>query len=144
MDIFNLIKTYWIFLLLITVSLLRVIPPEWAGFWKYNNNKQADGVAPKITILRLICHNLVDGIVGGVLISFLALFNFKQLVTLLIFLGVGFDLFLNHQISPTAVTLIAIGVIVLYLDKLIETGKHIEFLKGFFIWDKDDQKKETS
>ena len=116
---------------------IRIVPPNWAGFWKYNNNKEKDGNAPKITLLRFILTNLIDSILSSFIIPFLAAFEFKKMVTLIIFIVVIFDIFFRHQISTAAVTLVAIGIITLYLEKLIESGKIIKLFGGLITWEKD-------
>jgi len=139
LQIINLIKDNFILIAFVILMLLRIIPPEWAGFWKYQNNKESDGRAPKISFLRLVLHNLIDSILSAALIPLMAAFGFKNIITLIIFIVVGFDIFFRHQISGEAITLVGVGIIALYLDRLIETGKHIKLFGGLLTWDKDEK-----
>src|SRR5258708_18113241 len=52
--IVNFLINNIVLILLLAISILRVVPPEWAGFWKFNNNKESDGRAPRITIINFI------------------------------------------------------------------------------------------
>ncbi len=134
--VLDLILNNWILVLLFLFSIVKIIPPEWAGFWKYNNNKESDGLAPKITLLKLILHNFFDSVLSAFLIPLLAMFEFQKMVTFVIFVVVVFDVFIRHQISGGTVTLTSIGIIALYLERLIETGDEIKFLGGLFFWKK--------
>ncbi len=113
-----------ILILLFAVSILRIVPPEWAGFWKFNN-KETDGRAPRITVLQFILTSFLDSVVRGFILPLIAAFGLQKMVTLIIFLVVAFEIFFRHEISSEAVALIAIGIIALYLDRLIDTGKSI-------------------
>ena len=117
--------------------ILKIVPPEWAGFHKYNNNDEQQGRANKMSILRFIIDGVIDGILSPISIHILTLFSFKNMITVLIFFVVGFDIFIRHQISAAVVTLIGIGIIALYLENLIDTGKKIEFF-GIIKWEKKD------
>jgi len=134
----------FLLLIIILVSILKIIPPEWAGFWKYNNNKESDGLASKISILHFVSHNLVDSLVRIFVINLLTAFNFNNMVTFLIFIIVVFDVFISHKISGAGVTLIGIGIIALYLGRLIETGEHIKLFGGLLTWDKDKKSNSKS
>lgn len=123
---------------LVIFSAIKIVPAEWAGFWKYNNNKKSDGIAPKITFLQFFLTNLIDGVLRSFLFPILAMFEFKKVVTFIIFIVVIFDVFFRHQISGEATTLVGVGILSLYLDKLIETGKEIHFLGGLIYWEKDE------
>lgn len=141
--IFDFIINNFLLLVIFILFIIRIIPPQWAGFWKYNNNQEADGKANKISFLRFILHSLVESIFGAVLIPLLAGFGLKNMVTFIIFIVVIFDVFIRNQISGGAVTLVGIGIVVLYLDRLIETGKHIKLFGGLLIWDKDEKLKDA-
>lgn len=41
--IIDFVKNNWILILLSILLLSKIIPPEWAGFWKYKNDKAEDG-----------------------------------------------------------------------------------------------------
>lgn len=125
--------------LLLVVSILRVIPPEWAGFWKFNNNKEKDGRAPRITIINFVLTSLFDSVIRAFFIPLIATFGLKNMVTLIIFLVVVFDIFISNQITTQSVTLVAIGIVALYLDRLVETGKKIVFFGGLLRWEKDKE-----
>ncbi|RJR16270.1 hypothetical protein C4579_00335 [Candidatus Microgenomates bacterium] len=134
----------FLLLIIILISILKILPPEWAGFWKYNNNKESDGLAPKISILHFVFHNLVDSVIRIFVINLLTAFNFKNMVTFLIFTIVIFDVFISHKISGTGVTLIGIGIIALYLDRLIDIGEHIKLFGGLLTWDKEKKSNPKS
>lgn len=129
-----------ILIVLLVISILKIVPPEWAGFWKFTNNKESDGKAPRITILNLVLVNFFDSIVRSFFIPLLAAFGLKNMVTLVILIVVVFDIFFRNQISTAAVTLTSVGIIALYLESLIETGKHIKLFGGLLTWEKEDSK----
>lgn len=126
-----------VLILLLIISILRIVPPDWAGFWKFNNNKEADGIAPRITVVNFILTSLFDSIIRAFFIPLIATFGLKNMVTLIIFLVVAFDIFFRNEITTQSVTLIAIGIVALYLDKLVETGKRITLFGGLLRWEKD-------
>ncbi|MFZ2199990.1 MAG: hypothetical protein WAV40_04335 [Microgenomates group bacterium] len=131
----------WLGLTLLVVSIFRIVPPEWSGFWKYNNNNESEGLAPKITPINFLLTGLLDSVIRAFFIPLIATFGLKNMITLIIFIVVFFDIFSRHQISGAAVTLVSIGIITLYLERLIELGKHIELFGKLLIWDKDNSKK---
>jgi len=137
--IIEFITNNWILILLFSFTITKVIPPEWAGFWKFNNNIKSDGLSPRITLLKLVLHNFFDSVLSAFLIPLLAMFEFKKMVTFVTFVVVVFDVFIRHQISGGTVTLTGIGIVTLYLDRLIETGDEIKFLGGLFSWKKHNQ-----
>jgi hypothetical protein len=118
--------------------VVRIVPPEWAGFLKYVNNNPTEGRGPKMSILKFVLHSIVDQISSGVFIPVLTLFGFKQIVTVVIFIAVGFDIFIRHEISTQVVVLIGIGTIALYLESLVENAKHIKLFGGFLEWQRKD------
>src|SRR6266487_1869890 len=134
----------YLFLWLVVVLLLPIIPPEWAGYWKYNHNNPTEDRAKKITLLRFILHFLIDSIFVEILLNGMATFQFKQAITFIIFLVMFFDIFFRHQISREAITLVSVGILALYLERLIERGKHIKLFWGLLDWYKDDQGNQTS
>ncbi len=126
---------------LVFASVIKIIPPEWSGLWKYNNNRKEDGSAPKLTFLNFILLNFFDSIVRSVFLPLISSFGLKNMVTLIIFIVVIFDFFFRHQISGQGVTLISVGIVALYLERLIETGKRISLFGGLLTWEKEDQSK---
>ena len=125
-------------LAILLASLIKVIPPEWAGFWKYNNNNSAEGKAQKITALNWLLHMIFASLVQSFFIPLIAAFGLKNMVTLVILMVVGFDIFSRKQVSTASVTLTAIGIIALYLDRLVETGKTIKLFGGLLLWERKD------
>jgi len=136
------ISNYYMLIILIFIFLFlssaRIIPPTWAGFYKYNGiNDPSKGEAPKITLLRLVLHNIIDGILPSFILPVIALFEFKKLITVVILVVVATNIIYSQQISTASITLISIGILTLYLERLIETGKHIKVF-GLITWDKED------
>jgi len=138
--IINFVKENNLFIGLFVLLIVRIIPPEWAGFWKYNNNKEVDGRAQRITLLRYILHSVVDSCLSSFLIPILSIFGLKNMVTLVILAVVIINVFVQQQISGPVVTLVGIGIITLYLDKLIDTGKSIKLFGGLVNWEKEIQR----
>jgi hypothetical protein len=136
--VFEFVKNNYILILLILLFLAPVIPPEYAGYWKYNLNNKALGRAKRISLLRYILHFLIDSVFVEILVNGMTTFQFKPAITFIIFLVMGFDIFFRHQISQQAITLVSIGIVVLYLERLIEIGKHIKLFWGLLEWRKDD------
>jgi len=130
-------------ILLLAVSILRVVPPEWVGYWKFNNNKESDGKAPRLTIINFILTSLFDSVFRAFFIPLIAALGLKSTVTLVILLVVVFDIFVRKQISGPAVTLVCVGIIALYLERLIETGEQIKLFGGFLTWNKEKPHKEV-
>jgi len=137
--VIDFLKNNFLLMGLFIICIWRIIPQEWAGFWKYNNNRESEGRAPKISILRLVLHNTFEGATSSFLIPLLAAFSFKNTVTIIVFVVVSFDIFFLHQISGHIITLISIGIIALYLERLIETGKNIKLFGGLISWEKNDR-----
>ncbi len=143
LTILEFFQNNWILLCILIVLILNLVPPEWAGYWKYVNNDPAFGKAKKITILRFLLHGFVESIVSTFLVNIVSMFEFKKTVTVLIFFVVMFDVFINHEISTKVITLISIGILALYLEKLIETGKNIKLFGNLISWEKDDHTSHT-
>lgn len=139
--IINFVKENYLFIGAFILLIARIIPPEWAGFWKYNNNKEIDGRAPRITLLRFIFHSVVDSLLTSFLIPILSMFGLKNMVTFVILAVVVINIFVQQQISGSVVTLVAIGIITLYLDRLIDTGKTIKLFGGLLTWEKEIQRE---
>lgn len=137
--IIDFVKNNYLAIILILFSILKIVPPEWAGFWKYVNNKESEGKAVRITLLNLLLTNFLDSVIRSFFIPLLAAFGLKNMITLIIFLVVGFDIFFRGQTSTQAVTLVAVGIIALYLDILVETGKKITFFGGLLRWERKDK-----
>lgn len=125
-----------ILLVLFLFSLLSVIPPEWCGFWKFNNNDEKQGRASRVTILNWMLNMIIDSLIRSFVLSPISAFGLKNMVTMIIFIVTGFDIFNSHQVSSASVVLISIGIIVLYLDKLVETGKEISIFGRLLHWKK--------
>ena len=134
--IINFVKDNIILLVLSVASIINIVPPEWAGLFKYNNNDSQQGKAKKITLLHLLLQGVMDGVIRGILIPAVISFGMKNIITLIIFVVISFDLFARHYISGQAVTLVGVGILALYLERLIETGKSIK-LFGLLSWEKD-------
>lgn len=118
-------NNYLLLGLFLIVCVPKIIPIGW------NDSGQ------KITILQLIIQNLIVSIIIPFLSQLLASFSFQKSVTIVIFIMVAFDIFFLRQISGHIITLVAIGIIALYLERLIETGKSLK-LFGLILWEKDE------
>ncbi len=125
-------------LLLFVLLTIKVVPPEWAGYWKYNNNSQAEGPAKRMSALGFLLEGLLDSILPRIWVHLSVIFDFSKTVTILIFCLVIFALFVTHQVSGTILTLVSIGIISLYLERLIETGKSIKLFGGAISWERKD------
>lgn len=134
--IFEFFLNNWVLVVVLLLFIIKMVPPEWAGFWKFKYDKDPEGLAPKITLLKFLLHNTFDSILSAFLIPLLAMFEFKKMVTFVIFVVIVFDVFVRHQISGGTITLAGIGIVALYLERLIETGDEIKFLGGLFSWKK--------
>lgn len=128
-----------IIFVLFILSLLKIIPPEWCGFWKFVNNDEKQGLAPRVTVLNWMLHMIIDSLIRSFVLSLLSAFGLKNMVTLIIFIVTAFDIFNNHQISPASVTLVCIGIIAIYLDRLVDTGEEISFFGRLLHWKKAKQ-----
>jgi hypothetical protein len=136
MYLIDFLQKNYIIVLLFLFSILKIVPPELAGFRKYNNDDPKQGRASRITPLNFILHNTLDSAVRC-WIPLLSLFGLKNMVSLIIFLVVTFDIFVRKEISTQAVTLVGIGIVALYLDMLVETGKKMSFF-GIVTWERKD------
>lgn len=117
------------------LSIIPVVPPQLLG-WDKIYKDQVTGAERKVlrvSILRAILH-LFTNIINGAVIDLSVLFNFKTVVTLIIFISIGVDLFMRKFLSREAITLAAIGILVLYLELLLEKAKKITVWK-FFEWE---------
>jgi len=126
----NFFSNNWIFLILVIFSLIKVIPSKLV-----RSPEVAKG-DPKMTFLTLILESLTDS-VSRSCFPLLAAFGLKSMIPFIIFAVVVFDIFVKSQISNQAVTLIAIGIIALYLDELVKTGKKISFF-GVITWERKE------
>lgn len=135
----NFIVNNYLLILLSILLVAKIVPPEWSGYWKYNNNRQADGKAKKINILKFLIDGLLDGIVSPIWVHLSAIFSFEKVVAILIFVLVLFAVFVMNQISGTVVTLISVAILSLYLERLIETGKTIKLFGGLINWERKDR-----
>lgn len=123
--------------ILLVVSLVKIFPSEWTGFWKYNNNRPEDGIAPRISLLKLILHNFVDAVWGTATIN-IVVFLKESIVSVIIFGALGFDILVRSQISKEVITLICIGIVFYYLELLIKTGNYIRLFGGLIEWRSHD------
>ena len=139
--IINFIQNNWILILLLYFSLIRIIPPEWAGFWKHKDDDISKPLSPKITIMHWMLHMIIESLINAAFLPVISIFGLKNMVSLIILSVVGFDVFSRHQISSASVTLAGIGIIALYLDKLVETGKTISILGGLMKWERFNKPK---
>lgn len=141
--IISFIKGNCLLIILVILLGIRVIPPQWAGLWKYNNNIESSGKAAKISFIYFIIKNLYDGVIMSIVLPLWSTFSFKNTITIIIFILVGYDVFISNRISGGVITLVGIAIITLYLERLIETGKSIKFLGGLISWEKDDGQKHS-
>lgn len=125
-----------ILFILFLLSLIKVIPPEWCGFWKYVDNDENKGPAPKATILNWMLHMIIDSLIRSFVLSLLSAFGLKNMITLIIFIVTSFDVVVNQQISLQSVALVGIGIITLYLDKLVDNGSKISLFGSLLKWEK--------
>src|SRR6185503_15570902 len=95
--ILEFVKNNYILILLAILFLVPVIPPEYAGYWKYNLNNKALGRAKRISLFRYILHFLIDSVFVEILVNGMTTFQFKSAITFIIFLVMGFDIFFRHQ-----------------------------------------------
>lgn len=134
--IINFVINNYLLIIVLLVSILRVIPPEWAGFWKHKDDDASKDRALRITILNFVFTNLFDSVVRAFFIPLLATIGLKSTVTLVILMVVCFDIFVRKLISGPAVTLVCVGIIALYLENLIENGHALKLFGGFLSWDR--------
>ncbi len=135
--IFNLLKDNALVIVIFIFLIIKIIPPEWSGFNKYTD--QINKIrAKRKNALGFIIDGIMDGIISPIFVHVSTMFGFKNTITILIFFVIGFDVFIRQQISGTVVTLIAIGIIALYLEKLIETGKNIKLFGNLMTWERKD------
>lgn len=134
--VISFIKNNILLLAIFLLLIVKVIPPEWSGFNKYIDNVNKIK-ANKINLLKFILDGVIDGIISPIFLHTHTMLGFKNTVTILIFFAVGFDVFVSNQISGSVVALIGIGIIALYLEKLIETGKNIKLFGGLLDWEKN-------
>ena len=125
-----------ILFILFLLSLIKVIPPEWCGFWKYVDNDEKKGLAPNVTVLNWMLHMIIDSLIRSFVLSLLSAFGLKNMITLIIFIVTSFDIIVNQQISPQSVALIGIGIITLYLDKLVDTGGKMSIFGSLLKWER--------
>ena len=118
--------------LLIIGSTWKVVPYKWCFSVSDDEPRQ------NFTPIHFVINNALTTFVQPFIIHFLTAFGLKNMVSLLIFVVVVFDVFVRHQISTQAVAMITVGIIALYMDKLVDTGKTIKFLGGLFAWERKE------
>lgn len=136
-QIVSFASNHYLAVALLVVSILKIVPPNWVGFWKYNDNNPTKGRAPFITPLTFLLTALFDSVIRSFFLPLLATFNLRNMVSLVIFLVVIFDIFFLREISAPVVTLVGIGIVTLYLETLVEKGKSIS-LFGLIKWERND------
>ncbi len=82
---------------------------------------------------------IIDSLIRSFVLSLISAFGLKNMVTMIIFIVTGFDIFNSHQVSSASVVLVSIGIIALYLDKLVETGKEISIFGRLLHWKKSGE-----
>ncbi|MFZ3301526.1 MAG: hypothetical protein WA152_02325 [Microgenomates group bacterium] len=127
----NFIKAEWFNVIIILILLFPLIPTSWLG--TDDTYTLQDGTARKrvrFNLITAISLLVIQPLVQTVL-SISILFNFKTTIGLLIFSVVGVELFLKRQVSQQSVILVAISLIALYLEQLIDKAKRISIWKIF-------------
>jgi hypothetical protein len=117
---------------------LPTVPPNWLGM--DSTYPGSDGKTRKrvsLNILSVVLKLLVQPI-SLTIIDLSVLFNFKTTISLLIFIVIGTELYFKKQISQQAVILVAISLVVLYLELIIEKAKRITIWK-FFEWERKEE-----
>ena len=139
--IYEFIIEYWadilITLPLVILSVIPIIPPTWAGFHKtyFNSFYNQEMKQKNMNFYELIVHLFSHVIVTGPALSL----GFRGTVTLILFTILGADLHLNHQITNNAVILSIVGILALYLEKLIDTASELTLWKIFTWKSKNNQ-----
>lgn len=125
--ILDFVINYWADILIVVpifaLALLPIIPPTFAGlnktYFDYYSGKEKD--QKKLNFFELVIQLISHLVVTGPVLSI----GFRGTVTLILFLILGADLFLNRRITDNAVTLSIVGIVALYLEKIIDTADEI-------------------
>lgn len=125
--------SHWIFVSLFLFSVLKVFP----NIWFKSEEFIAATKEKRVSLLTFILDSFFDSL-SRASFSLLAILGLRATVTLIIFVVVIFDIVVKKEISSQAVSLFGIGIVALYLDRLIETGKKISFF-GMVAWERKDE-----
>ncbi|MFA5799350.1 MAG: hypothetical protein WC840_00135 [Candidatus Peribacteraceae bacterium] len=123
----------WIFVLLFLISLIKAIPHKWLKSEEFVKASKES----RVTLLTFVLESFFDSL-SRASFSLLAVLGLQATVTLIIFVVVIFDIVVKREISTQAVSLFGIGIVALYLNRLIETGKKISFF-GMVAWERKDE-----
>lgn len=134
MVLWNLLIRHWSDILLALagffLAIIRVWSPELAGLNKtYFDPQGIEQTQRKMSFLEILMSNLSHVI----LMPFTISFTLRGTVTVILFLGIGLDIFLTKKISDNAVKIAIVGIVALYLERLIETADEISIWK-IFTW----------
>ncbi len=123
----------WILLTLLAIFMTGCVWKTVPRKWIHDN----DISEKKVPFVEFVFSNFINTFLSTIVSHMLAAFGLTNMVSCLIFLVVIFDVFIRHQISSQAVALVSVGIVALYMSKLVDTGKTIKFL-GVFSWERRD------
>jgi hypothetical protein len=129
----HFILTNWLdiiaFLVLLALALLPIFPPFTVGFNnEYFDTNQKKMVKQKwFNFIELIPILIFQTMLKGAIVAI----GFRGTVTLVLFIVLGTDLFLNRQLTQNDILITIVAIVALYLEKILEGADEITVWKFF-------------
>ncbi len=122
LDIFIICVLYFLI-------VLPVLPPFFAGLQsEYIDVNTGQNIKQKkVSLIESIPHLLIKTLT----FPFIITIPIRGAVTIVLLAALAADLFLNKQITNNGVTLVTVGIVALYLEKVLDTAEEISLWKVF-------------
>ncbi len=136
----------WLLLIMLIASIIPIFPPQWFNYTTryYIGDLYQPGAyqrRQKVSFLHALVKlaiQPISALIFDLMAPLQVLMKYKEVIIIMIFLVVGFDVFYRKQISREAITLVSIGILALYFEQLIEKGKKIDGFFHLISWEAKD------
>jgi hypothetical protein len=142
----HFLGNYWSLILIFISVFIPLFPPEWFNyddnFYLQNNSGVVYKIQKKLklTLLHVIIRLLVISImtITDFLIYIITYFSYKETLSLIVTVAIGFDIFYSKGLSNESVILVVVSLLILYFEKLVDSGKKMSILGKLFNWERAD------
>ncbi|MBD3365902.1 hypothetical protein GF360_01010 [candidate division WWE3 bacterium] len=127
-ELINFIWDNMIAIFLFIFSLLPVLPAKIVDKFGYEIAQRYENPNPaNWSIMKFITRQLFNGVISEIAINL----GLRGTVSLVLFAVVFTDLLNNKTLSNQSLTVIAVAVLSLYLEYLVQNAEEIEFFRLF-------------
>jgi hypothetical protein len=128
--------------IIFVLSTLPVFPPFTVGFTKeyYDTNQKRMIKGKWFNLIEVIPILIFQTMLKGAIVAI----GFRGTVTLVLFVVLGTDLFINKQVTNNDVILTIVAIFALYLEKILEGAEEISIWKIFSYKAKKNQIQQTT